>query len=109
MNGSEALWERLSDELVGSDPAITRSTMMGLPCLRVDGAFFASLDRRSGDLVVKLSGDQVSAMVASGDGRAFAPAGKVFREWVAIEPASEEVWRSALRGALESETRRRVN
>jgi len=28
--------------------------MMGLPCLRLDGAFFASCDRRTGDLLVKL-------------------------------------------------------
>ncbi len=35
-------------------PAVTRSTMMGLPRLRVNGQFFASFDRRTGDLLVKL-------------------------------------------------------
>ena len=35
-------------------PGVTRSTMMGLPCLRLHSAFFASSDRRSGDLLVKL-------------------------------------------------------
>ncbi len=34
---------------------VSRSSMMGWPCVRVDGAFFASLDRRLGDLIVKLS------------------------------------------------------
>ena len=33
-------------------PEVTRSTMMGLPCLRWNGAFFASCDRRTGDLLV---------------------------------------------------------
>ena len=28
-------------------PGVTRSTMMGLPCLRVDEKFFASFDRRT--------------------------------------------------------------
>lgn len=35
-------------------PAVTRSTMMGLPRLRVNGQFFASFDRHTGDLLVKL-------------------------------------------------------
>ena len=94
-------WERLSEELLASDPAITRSTMMGLPCLRLDGAFFASLDKRSGELLVKLPADEVSARVDRGEGRAFAPAGRVFREWLAIDPDSEEEWRNAMAAALD--------
>jgi hypothetical protein len=43
MSEGQALWERLSGELLATDPAISRSTMMGLPCLRLDGALeFAS-------------------------------------------------------------------
>jgi hypothetical protein len=94
------LWEQLSEELVASDPAITRSTMMGLPCLRLDGAFFASLDKQNGHLIVKLAADDVSTRVASGEGKSFAPAGKVFREWLAIDDDSESVWRAALDDAL---------
>ena len=100
MSDGEATWQRLGDELAASDPAISWSTMMGFPCLRYEGAFFASLDHRNGDLVVKLSADDVAARVAAGSGKPFAPAGKVFREWVAIEPAEEEVWRTAMTDAL---------
>lgn len=94
------MWRRLGDELVASDLAITWSTMMGFPCLRYEGAFFASLDHRSDDLVVKLAADDVAARVAAGSGKPFAPTGKVFREWLAIEPAAEQTWRAAMADAL---------
>ena len=60
---------------------IERSTMMGYPCLRVDGAFFASVNPETGDLIVKLPADQVSHMIEDGSGIAFTPAGRRFREW----------------------------
>jgi hypothetical protein len=101
MTDGQALWEQLSGELLAGEPAISRSTMMGLPCLRLDGAFFASLDKRTGGLIVKLAADDVSARIARGEGHSFAPAGKVFREWLALEAGAEEVWRAALRDALE--------
>ncbi|MFM2073098.1 MAG: hypothetical protein RLZZ623_3362, partial [Actinomycetota bacterium] len=41
---SEAKFWDLAEELL-QRPDVSRSTMMGLPCLRLDGAFFASLDR----------------------------------------------------------------
>jgi len=50
---------------------VTRSTMMGLPCLRRDGAFFASLDRTTRDLLVKL--DEATAAALVDDGRAGTP------------------------------------
>jgi len=40
-------------------PGVTRSTMMGLTCLRWNGAFFASCDRRTGNLLVKLASTRV--------------------------------------------------
>jgi hypothetical protein len=100
LNESQALWEELADELEASEPSISRSTMMGLPCLRLDGAFFASLDKRNDELIVKLSAEEVTARVASGSGHSFAPAGKVFREWLAIDWADAERWRAALADAL---------
>ncbi|MEO8696836.1 MAG: hypothetical protein ABI658_25225 [Acidimicrobiales bacterium] len=61
-------------------PNVTRSTMMGLPCLRVDGAFFASWDRHTGALLVKLPEARVDGLVAEGRAEPFAPAGRRFRE-----------------------------
>src|SRR5687768_8425719 len=68
-------------------PNVTRFTMMGLPCLRVDGAFFASWDRNSGALLVKLPGARVDELVEAGRAEPFAPAGRRFREWAAIPTA----------------------
>jgi hypothetical protein len=96
-----ALWRQLADELEASDPGISTSTMMGLPCLRLDGAFFASLDKRSGELIVKLAADDVAERIAASRGHAFAPAGRVFREWVVVDRCDEPTWRAALADALE--------
>ena len=41
--GEERFWE-LAEPLLAR-PDVTRSTMMGFPCLRVRGQFFASTDR----------------------------------------------------------------
>lgn len=100
MTPAQALWEALADELETADPAVSRSTMMGLPCLRLDGAFFASLDKRNDELIVKLEAPEVAARVADGRGHSFAPAGKVFREWLAIAVVDEPTWRAALGDAL---------
>lgn len=94
------LFEDLADELCADDPAVTRSTMMGFPCLRVGGAFAASFDHRSGDLVVKLPHDRVAAAVAAGEGQPFAPAGKVFREWLAIADRDPDHWRQRVTEAI---------
>jgi hypothetical protein len=87
---------------------VSRSTMMGLPCLRVDGAFFASCDRRTGDLLVKLPEERVDALVAAGRAEAFAPAGRRFREWAAIPPARSRSRRALVDEAFEFVAGRRA-
>jgi hypothetical protein len=81
-------------------PGVTSSTMMGLPCLRVDGAFFAACDRRSGDLLVKLDERRVGDLVGAGLAGAFAPAGRRFRQWAAVPPDAEATWAGLLDEAL---------
>lgn len=44
-------------------PGVSRSRMMGLPCLRIRGRFFASFDRRTGDLLVKLDADRIEQLL----------------------------------------------
>lgn len=75
-----AAWERLSAELAMADAAISRSTIMGLPCLP--------------------AAEDVSARIASAAGRPCAPVGKGFREWLAMPPGPESGWRAALADAL---------
>ena len=94
MTGEELFWDLV--EPMYADPAVRRSTMMGLPCVRLDGRFFASLDRRTGALLVKLPHQRVSQLMADGHGEPFAPAGRVFREWVAIPQPERSQWRDLL-------------
>ena len=79
-----------------ANPAVTRSTMMGFPCLRINGAFFACVERSTGDLIVKLPAARVSELVGSGHGIPFAPNGKVFREWVALPVLDKVDWATLL-------------
>ena len=81
-------------------PGVSPGTMMGFPCLRVDGKFFATFDHRTGDLVVKLSRDRVEELIAGGLGKPFAPAGRTFREWVLIEDRDEARWKALMDEAL---------
>jgi len=97
--GEARFWD-LAEPLVGR-PEVTRSTMMGLPCLRWNGAFFASCDRRTGDLLVKLAESRVDELVAAERANPFAPAGRRFREWAAIPESRSRTWKRLLDEALE--------
>jgi hypothetical protein len=87
----EELFWKLAEALF-ADPAVTRSTMMGFPCLRANGNFFACVERATGNLIVKLSAERVRDLVASGAGIPFAPNGRVFREWVAFPVPDQDEW-----------------
>jgi hypothetical protein len=88
-------------------PGVTRSTMMGFPCLRLDGQFFASCDPRTGDLVIKLDADQAAELIDSGRADAFAPNGRRFREWVSISGSKRRSWGRLLAQAFETAMARR--
>ena len=79
---------------------VTRSTMMGLPCLRTSGRFFASFDRRSAALIVKLPTARVNELIQSGEAEPFAPSGRPFREWASVDSGRSQTWSSLLREAL---------
>ena len=81
--GGEALYAELARKW-SRRVGISKSTMMGLPCLRVHGKFFASATRDRSALLVKLSADRVREAVEEGVGENFAPNGRVFREWLAL-------------------------
>ncbi|CAB4825878.1 unannotated protein [freshwater metagenome] len=73
---------------------------MGGRCVRVAGEFLALVDFKGSGLVVKLPRERVAELVAQGVGRPFAPAGKVFREWVSIPEADPRQWRALLREGI---------
>jgi hypothetical protein len=94
MEPEDLFWDLVEPML--AEPVITKSTMMGLPCLRLSGRFFASLDRRGQTLLVKLPRQRVAELIGEGVGEPFAPAGRTFREWVALPDPDRERWRALL-------------
>jgi hypothetical protein len=56
-----------------------------------------------GKLVVKLPKPRVDALIASGDGERFDPRhdGRLMKEWLSLEPTSEEEWLPLAREAME--------
>jgi hypothetical protein len=87
---ADFFWEVSAAVLTHSD--VATGTMMGFPCLRVSGAFFASCDYRSGDLIVKLPKRRVEQLIRAGAGKPFAPAGRTFREWVVVGNRDAARW-----------------
>jgi hypothetical protein len=94
------LYDALTDDLL-YDPAIGRATMMGYPCLRLAGRFLACYENKTDSLIVKLPSERVGELVESGTGDPFAPAGRVFREWVAVPTVDRKLWRTLLAEAVE--------
>jgi TfoX/Sxy family transcriptional regulator of competence genes len=63
----------------------------GSTSLKTDGKIFAMLV--NGRLVVKLDRHRVDALVASGEGERFDPGhGRLMKEWLAVESASDDEW-----------------
>jgi len=98
LTGEELFWD-LAEPLL-AELAVSRSTMMGYPCLRYDGRFFASIDRKTGALLIKLPQTRVAQLIEQGHGQPFAPAGRTFREWVAIAQPQRRRWNRLIREAL---------
>jgi hypothetical protein len=89
-------WE-LIEELRGEDPRVDEGTIMGGPCVRVGGEFLALVDYKGSGLVVKLPRARVRELIDTGVGQPFAPAGRVFGEWVSVPRLDRRRWRSLLR------------
>jgi hypothetical protein len=92
-------WD-LIDELRADDPRVEEGTIMGGRCARVGGEFLALVDFKGSGLVVKLPRARVDELIESGVGEPFAPAGKVFREWVSVPRRDRRRWRALLREGI---------
>ena len=104
-SGEQRFW-KLANPLL-TQAGVTRSTMMGFPCLRLAGDFFASCDRRTGHLVIKLNEERATALIEAGRAEPFAPNGRPFREWVSIPERSGRRWPGLLDEALRCSAERR--
>ena len=98
-------WE-LAEPLL-QQAGVSRSTMMGFPCLRFNGDFFACCDVRTGSLVVKLTETRVSALLKAGRVQPFAPNGRRFRAWALVSTSDEGVCVAFLDEALQHAAHRR--
>ena len=70
----------------------------GTLCVR--GKIFAMISSKGG-FVVKLPRERVDALVAQRSGSRFEPMrGRVMKEWLVVDPVSEEDWLSLAKEAL---------
>jgi hypothetical protein len=95
VNARETLFWELAQQLL-AEPGVTQGTMMGYPCLRANGAFFACVERTTGHLIVKLPAHRVNELAATGQALPFAPNGRTFREWAAFPVADPGEWLALL-------------
>ncbi len=93
---AETLFWELAEELQAADDRVVEGTIMSSSCLRVGDEFLAMPHHKKDGLVVKLPRERVSEIIAAGDGESFAPAGKVFAEWLAVTAIDGARWRALL-------------
>jgi hypothetical protein len=94
-------FEQLRDEMCEDTPEVTRSHMMGSPCLKVGPKMFCTFwDER---LVVKVGGDDHAEALALDGAELFDPgrSGRKMREWVVVPFAHEPRWDELARAACE--------
>ena len=89
-DGEDLFWRLVQPRL--DRGAVERGTLMGRPCIRAGGDFAAMPHSKTGALIVKLTEERVRALVDEGVGEPFAPAGRVFREWLAVPDVDEARW-----------------
>ena len=94
---AEGLFWRLAAELQAEDSRIVEGTIMHGRCLRVGKEFLALVDYKGSGLVVKLPEARVAELIGSGVGQPFAPAGRVFKEWLSVPQPDRLLWLALLR------------
>ena len=99
MTGEARFWQ-LASQLQSEDERVELGTIMSSRCLRVGKEFLALYDLRQGGAVVKLPKERVDKLIASGHGEPFAPAGKIFKEWVFVPDAHRRRWPKLMRDGI---------
>lgn len=100
-NKAETLFWELAEELQAVDARIVEGTIMSGRCLRVGKEFLALVDYKGSGLVVKLPKTRVAELIEGGEGQSFAPAGRVFKEWVSVPKPNRRRWRALLLEGIE--------
>ena len=95
---SDQFWDAAAPLM--AEGLLEEGTIMGGPCVRAAGEFVGMPHHKGPGIVVKLDRADVATMIESGEGASFAPAGKVFREWVLVEAHDEARWQELLRASV---------
>lgn len=95
-----ALFWSLAADLMDEHASVVESTIMNGRCLRVGREFLALVDYKGSGMVVKLTKGRAEALIAAGVGRPFAPAGRVFKEWLSVPKPDRRAWRALLREGI---------
>jgi hypothetical protein len=95
---SDEFWDAAAPLL--AEGLLDEGTIMGGPCVRAGGEFVGMPNHKGPGIVVKLSRDRVAGLIDDGTGQSFAPAGKVFKEWVLVEDHDESLWEALLRESV---------
>jgi hypothetical protein len=96
VTAQELFW-RLAAELRADDIRIVEGSIMNGRCLRVGKEFLALVDYKGSGMVVKLPKARVEELIQSGVGQSFAPAGRVFKEWLSVPRPDRRLWLALLR------------
>jgi hypothetical protein len=99
MTAEELFWS-LAAELRAADPRIVESTIMNGRCLRVGKQFLALVDYKGSGLVIKLPKARVAELIHAGVGEPFAPAGRVFKEWLSVPTPNRRRWLALLKEGI---------
>ena len=95
---SDEFWDAVAPLLAGG--TLDEGTIMGGPCVRAKGEFVGMPNHKGPGIVVKLARHRVDELIADGEGASFAPAGKVFKEWVLVERHDEARWRELVEESI---------
>lgn len=97
---SQKLFEAIAKEFAAEAAGITRSQMMGMPCLKVRGKMFAGSWHEA--MVFKLAGEPHQKALALKGATLFDPSEKKrpMREWVLVPYTHRGKWRAFADAAL---------
>ena len=89
--GSTPAYEALADSVIARNGDVARSTMFGMPCLKVAGK--ACLGSYAAGVVFKLPPSHRDLALGLAGAELFDPSGKrPMKEWVVVPPAHERSW-----------------